>query len=74
MMFRGTEDSDMSHSGKGKRTPGVNMSLPPDERGRRGKAKRVGGTPSAQMDHASSPRARKKAQQGEKAMRRGRGG
>ena len=55
----------------------ADMSLPPELRGRRGRgrraAKRVGGTPAAQMDHAAGGKGRKKAREGERAMRRERG-
>lgn len=54
----------------------ADMSLPPELRGRRGRgkrqSKRVGGTPPAQMDHASSGKARKKAREGERKMRQSR--
>jgi hypothetical protein len=54
----------------------ADMSLPPEERGRRGRgkrqAKRVGGTPAAQMNHASGGKGRKKAREGEARMRRSR--
>lgn len=52
------------------------MSLPPEERGRRGRGKRrgkrVGGTPAAQMHHASGGKGRKKQREGEAKMRRSR--
>lgn len=51
----------------------ADMSLPPDQRGRRGrkgKRKRVGGTPPAQMDHASGGKARKRHREGERTMER----
>ena len=51
----------------------ADMSLPPEERGRRGRGKRrhkqVGGTPPAQMSHASGGKGRKKAREGEKQLR-----
>ncbi len=54
------------------------MSLPAEERGRRGQGKRhrkvVGGTPAAQMGHATGGKARKKQREGEARMRRNRGG
>jgi hypothetical protein len=56
----------------------ADMSLPPELRGRRGRgkrqAKRVGGTPAAQMDHATGGKARKRAREGERKMRRWRRG
>jgi hypothetical protein len=56
----------------------ADMSLPPEERGRRGRgkraAKRVGGTPSAQLGHATGGKARKHAREGEAKMRRWRRG
>jgi len=56
----------------------ADMSLPPEERGRRGRgkraAKRVGGTPAAQLGHATGAKARKQAREGEQAMERERGG
>jgi hypothetical protein len=52
----------------------ADMSLPPEERGRRGRgkraAKRVGGTPTAQMDHATGAKARRHAREGEQKMER----
>lgn len=52
----------------------ADMSLPPELRGRRGQGKRrrkrVGGTPPAQLDHASSAKGRKKRREGEARMRR----
>ena len=52
----------------------ADMSLPPELRGRRGRGKRrrkaLGGTPPAQMDHASGQRAAKRCREGEAAMRR----
>lgn len=52
----------------------ADMSLPPELRGRRGRGKRrrkrVGGTPPAQLDHASSGKARKRRREGEARMRR----
>jgi hypothetical protein len=54
----------------------ADMSLPPEERGRRGRGrrrrKRIGGTPPAQMDHACGSKGRKRQREGEQAMRRGR--
>ena len=54
----------------------ADMSLPPEQRGRRGRGKRqrkrVGGTPAAQMNHASGGKARKKRREGEAKMRRSR--
>ncbi len=54
----------------------ADMSLPPAERGRRGRgkrrSKRVGGTPPAQMDHATGGKARKRQREGEARMMRGR--
>jgi hypothetical protein len=54
----------------------ADMSLPPEERGRRGRGKRhhkqVGGTPAAQMQHATGGKARKKRREGEAKMRRSR--
>lgn len=46
------------------------MSLPPEQRVRRGrgKPKQVGGTPPAQLDHASSPKARRHQRDGERKM------
>lgn len=50
------------------------MSLPAEERGRRGRgkrqAKRVGGTPPAQLGHATGAKARRKAREGERKMER----
>jgi hypothetical protein len=52
----------------------ADMSLPPEERGRRGRgkrqAKRVGGTPPAQLGHATGGKARRKAREGEQKMER----
>jgi hypothetical protein len=45
----------------------ADMSLPPSLRGRR-KAGRVGGTPPAQMDHASNGKARKRRREGERKL------
>ena len=45
----------------------ADMSLPPSLRRRR-KPGRVGGTPPAQMDHASNGKARKRRREGEKRM------
>jgi len=45
----------------------ADMSLPPALRGRR-KAGRVGGTPTAQMSHAVSGKARKKRREGERKL------
>lgn len=54
----------------------ADMSLPPELRGRRGRGKRhhkrVGGTPPAQMDHASGGKGRKKQREGERKMRQSR--
>lgn len=54
----------------------ADMSLPPEERGRRGRgkrqAKRVGGTPPAQLGHATGAKARRKAREGERKMERDR--
>jgi hypothetical protein len=54
----------------------ADMSLPPEERGRRGQGKRqvkaVGGTPPAQLDHATSGKARRKAREGQRKMERDR--
>ena len=52
----------------------ADMSLPTEERGRRrrGRGKRVGGTPPAQMSHASGGKGARKRREGEKKMRRGR--
>ncbi len=62
--------------GKRNRRELADMSLPPAERGRRGRGKRrrkvVGGTPPAQMDHATGGKARKRQREGEAKMRRGR--
>ncbi len=56
----------------------ADMSLPPEERGRRGRGKRrrkvVGGTPPAQMDHATGGKARKRQREGEARMKRNRRG
>lgn len=56
----------------------ADMSLPADQRGRRGRgkrqAKRVGGTPAAQMSHATGGKARKHAREGERKMKRQRRG
>jgi hypothetical protein len=56
----------------------ADMSLPPEQRGRRGagrrRRKRVGGTPPAQMDHASGGKGRKRRREGEARMRRDRRG
>jgi hypothetical protein len=48
----------------------ADMSLPPGERGRKPGRRHLGGTPPAQMSHASSPKARKRRREGEKKMRR----
>lgn len=52
----------------------ADMSLPPELRGRRGRGKRhrkrVGGTPPAQMDHATGGKSRRKAREGERKMER----
>ena len=51
----------------------ADMSLPAEERGRRrGRGKRVGGTPPAQMSHASGGKGARRRREGEKKMRRGR--
>lgn len=42
----------------------VDMSLPPEERGRKRKTSRIVATPPAQMDHASGPRARRVTRDG----------
>lgn len=42
----------------------VDMSLPPEERGRKRKTSRIVATPPAQMDHASGPRARRLTRDG----------
>lgn len=47
----------------------ADMSLPPGQRRRKKTRKTIGGTPAAQASHASSPKARKKARQGEQKMR-----
>jgi len=59
----------------------ADMSLPPELRGRRGRgkraAKRVGGTPPAQLGHATGAKGQRKAREGERKMerqRRERGG
>jgi hypothetical protein len=54
---------------RGKRL--ADMSLPPSERGRR-RASAVGGTPPAQLGHATGGKARKKRREGEKKMDRSR--
>lgn len=50
----------------------ADMSLPPEQRGRRGggkrRRKRIGGTPPAQLDHASNAKGRKRQQEGEARM------
>jgi hypothetical protein len=46
----------------------VDMSVPPEERRRKPKQYTVGQGAAAQMDHASGPKAKKKARQGEKRM------
>lgn len=52
----------------------ADMSLPAEERGRRGRgkraAKRLGGTPAAQLGHAQGGKARRKAREGEARMER----
>jgi hypothetical protein len=52
----------------------ADMSLPPEQRGRRGRGrrqhKRLGGTPPAQMDHASGSKGRRRQREGEQKMRR----
>lgn len=52
----------------------ADMSLPPELRGRRGRgkraAKRVGGTPAAQLGHTQGSKARRQAREGEQAMER----
>jgi len=52
----------------------ADMSLPPEERGRRGRrrCKRIGGTPVAQMSHGSGGKGRKRRREGEARMERGR--
>jgi hypothetical protein len=50
----------------------ADMSLPPEERGRRRRGKRVGGTPPAQMSHACGAKGRKRQREGEKKMERSR--
>ena len=45
---------------------GVNMSLPPEDRGRRRERGPVGGTPSAQLSHASGSRAARQRRDGER--------
>lgn len=54
----------------------ADMSLPPELRGRRGrgKRKRLGGTPPAQLGHATGAKARRKAREGERKMRQSRPG
>lgn len=51
----------------------ADMSLPPEERGRRGRGrrrrKRIGGTPPAQLGHAASGKARKRQREGEARMK-----
>jgi hypothetical protein len=49
----------------------ADMSLPAWARGRR-RGKRVGGTPPAQMDHASGAKGARRRREGEKKMRRSR--
>ena len=44
----------------------VDMSLPPDQRGRRRQQGSIGGTPPAQMSHANSARARQLLREGER--------
>lgn len=48
----------------------VDMSLPAEERGRKKTVKKIGGTPQAQLSHGLSPKARKRAREGEKRMTR----
>ena len=52
----------------------ADMSLPPELRGRRGagrrRRKRIGGTPPAQLGHATGGKARKRRREGEARMRR----
>lgn len=54
----------------------ADMSLPPEERGRRGRGrrrhKRLGGTPVAQLSHASGGKGRKRRREGEARMERSR--
>jgi hypothetical protein len=54
----------------------ADMSLPPALRGRRGRrnVKRVGGTPPAQLGHATGARAARRRRDGERAMERERRG
>jgi hypothetical protein len=56
----------------------ADMSLPPEQRGRRGRGRRqrksLGGTPAAQLGRATGGKARKKRREGEARMRRDRGG
>ena len=54
---------------RGKRL--ADMSLPPEERGRK-HGGRVGGTPPAQLGHATGGKARKKRREGEQKMERSR--
>jgi hypothetical protein len=54
---------------RGKRL--ADMSLPPEERHRK-RASAVGGTPPAQLGHATGGKARKKRREGEKKMDRSR--
>lgn len=52
----------------------ADMSLPAEERGRRGRGrrqhKRLGGTPPAQMSHGSGGKGRKRRREGEARMER----
>lgn len=50
----------------GKRS--ADMSLPPEQRGRRRKQGSIGGTPPAQMSHASGPRAARQRKDGERRL------
>jgi hypothetical protein len=57
-----TPPPERDHAGKTRaKTSVADMSLPTEQRGRRGrrKGKRVGGTPPAQLDHGNGSRARK---------------
>lgn len=69
----------MSHAKRGvKKQQGrlADMSLPTEERGRRGRgrrqSKRVGGTPAAQLGHATGGKGRRHAREGERKMERDR--
>jgi hypothetical protein len=52
-----------------KKSRPVDMSLPPELRGRKRNRSKTGKGSVAQLDHASNGKSRKKAREGEKRMR-----